>query len=43
MVCCMNVEHSRRQVLIYKQDGVHDISFLLANNGPQIVVDESGG
>jgi len=31
------------QILIVRQDGVHDISILLAKNKPHIVVDETGG
>ena len=36
-------ERCELQTLIVRQDGVHDISFLLAKNKPHIVVDESGG
>ena len=31
------------QTLIVRQDGMHDISFLLTKNKPHIVVDENGG
>ena len=35
--------HSRLQILIFKQDGLRDVSSLLVENSPQIVVDEGGG
>ena len=39
----MQYEHNEPQILIFKQDSEHDISFLLAEKRPNIVVDESGG
>ena len=35
--------HSRLQILIVKQGGLQDVSSLLVENRPQIVVDEGGG
>jgi len=39
----MRYEHSGPRILIFKQDSEHDISVLLAEKKPHIVVDESGG
>lgn len=36
-------EWNQLQILIVMQDGVHDVPFILAQNRPHIVVDESGG
>jgi len=36
-------ERCELQILIIRQDGMYDISLLLARNRPHIAVDESGG